>query len=131
MIALDTNVLVRFLVRDDEVQASRVLARLRSVTEQDGTAFVPDVVLAELVWVLRSTYRFPKDRIVSVVRGLYATRHLTFSSPDRITRALSAFETGRGDFADYLIREQARDHGCGCVVTFDRKVNGEKGFEEP
>jgi len=131
LIALDTNVLVRFLVRDDEDQAARALRRLTEITEADDTAFVPDIVLAELVWVLRSTYRFPRARIISVLRELYTARHLSFASPDRVARALSAFESGRGDFADYLIREQSRDHGSEAVVTFDRRILGDLGFEEP
>ena len=75
MIALDTNVLVRFLVDDDaeQVQAARTL--LESLTAE-RPAFICREVMIELVWVLERAYRLPRDRIAAVLEGLIATEGL-------------------------------------------------------
>ncbi len=52
-------------------------------------------------------------------------------SPDRLLRALSAFEVGRGDIADYVIREDAKAAGCDSVVTFDKALHKEEMFVSP
>jgi len=56
---------------------------------------------------------------------------VAFSSSDQIASALAAYRTGRGDFADYLIREHARAHGAAEVATFDKALLKELGFFAP
>ncbi len=128
MIGVDTNVLVRYIVRDDERQYQKVRTFFERIVDQDDACFVSDLVLAELVWVLRSCYRLDRGRIAEVLRGLYGSRNLVFSSPDCIARAIRSFETGRADFADYLIRERALQEGCEEVATFDKALVKEDGF---
>ncbi len=131
MIALDPNVLVRFLVEDDAAQTRRA-KRLIQKTEAAGrTCYVSDVVVCELVWVLTSSYRVRRAEIAEVLRKLTTSRQMTFDATDRITRALDAFTTGRGDFADYLLREHARRAGCETVATFDRVLLKEHGYTAP
>lgn len=131
MIALDTNVLVRFLVQDDERQARRAKALVDRVARTDDRAFVSDIVLCELVWVLGRSYRFARAEIAAVLRRLVAARQLAFDSTDRVLRALTAYERGSGDFADYMLREQARSAGCSAIATFDRKLLGSELFTAP
>lgn len=130
-IALDTNVLVRFLIEDD-VQQGDAAARLFETTiAANEMLFVPDVVLCETVWVLSAAYQVARLEIVTVLRALLRTTHLAFRRPDDLVRALDAFAQGRGDFADYLIRENALEAGCGTVATFDRALLREAGFQTP
>ena len=131
MIAIDTNVLVRFLVADDPGQfeaARRSFARLGPAEE---SGFVSDLVLAELVWVLRTVYEHSRGEILEALRALAAADHLSFEDDARLSRALQAFAAGRGDFADYLIRERAEAAGCSAVLTFDRVLQKEQGFSAP
>jgi predicted nucleic-acid-binding protein len=131
MLALDTNVLVRFLVDDDEIQSSRA-AKLVSRTIRGGEQlFVSDVVLCELVWVLRASYSFGRAEVAGVLQRLLKAAHLTFTDSDQLKRAAEAFASGKSDFADYVIREQARAAGCECVVTFDRALLKEAHFAAP
>jgi predicted nucleic-acid-binding protein len=131
MLALDTNVLVRFLVEDDEAQSARA-AKLVSRAIRDGEQlFVADVVLCEVVWVLRASYRFGRAEIAAVLQRLLKAAHLTFSDSDPLKRAADAFVRGKGDFADYVIREQARAAGCERVATFDRALLKEEHFAAP
>jgi predicted nucleic-acid-binding protein len=131
VIALDANVLVRFLVTDDRRQSEQAAALLERAIAASEMLFISDVVVCETVWVLSSAYQVPRAEIVLTLRNLVRARQLSFSSADRLVRALDAFADGRGDFADYLIAEQARDAGCEVVATFDRALLKERGFAAP
>ncbi len=131
MIALDTNVLVRFLAKDDEEQHRRAVTRLARGPQAGETFFIGDVVLAEVVWVLQSRYRLGRAAIADAVRALLEAEHLTFESADRCLRAVRRYAAGKGGFADYLIAERARDAGCTQVVTFDQDLLGEADFSAP
>ena len=131
MIALDTNVLVRYLVEDDAHQAELAAALIDRVVENGDSLFVSDIVVCETVWVLSSSYRFGRAQIAAVLRDVFRARHLTFTAHDQLALALAAYATGKGDFADYLLREQARAAGCDDVATFDRVLLRERGFVAP
>ena len=131
MIALDTNVLVRFLVRDDDAQAKRAGALVDRLTEREERAYVSDIVLCELVWVLDRSYRYQRAEIFSAIAALAGARQLRFDSTDNIRRALAAFATGKGDFSDYLVREHALAADCEMVVTFDERLLAEDSFSRP
>lgn len=131
MIALDTNVLVRFIVDDDKAQAARS-ARLIDRATADGEAvFVSDVVLCELVWVLSVSYRVARAEIAITLGRLVQAKQLVFADAERVRRATEAYAKGKGDFADYVIREHARDAGCTAVATFDRALHKDALFVAP
>jgi predicted nucleic-acid-binding protein len=128
VIALDTNVLVRYLVEDDAKQTAAAAALIDRVIADDDTLFVSDVVVCETVWVMSVSYGVRRAEIAGVLRSLFRARHLTFAAADQLIRALDTYEAGKGDFADYLIREHARAAGCEDVATFDRVLLKERGF---
>ena len=128
MIALDTNLLVRLIVQDDEAQA-RAVERLLVRARRDQTSlFVADVVLCELVWVLMRRLGLGRADIADILDRLLRTELVVVSDAAITSRTLSAYRDGRGDFADYLIREQAFAREATEVVTFDRTLKGEAGF---
>ena len=131
MIALDTNVLIRFLVEDDPVQCRQAKALVQRAIDSAEPCFVPEVVLCEVVWVLETSYRIQRPEIAVVLGQLLLAQHLTFPSTERLRRALAAYTSGRGGFADYLIREAALEEGCESVATFDRALLREVGFIHP
>ena len=131
MTGLDTNVLVRFLVEDDEAHAERAATLIEAAVAADERLYVSDVVLCEVVWVLGGAYDFRRTEIAGVLAELTRARHLRFDSSDRIARCVRAFEFGRGDFADYVILEHALEAGCDRVATFDRKLLKHEGFVSP
>jgi predicted nucleic-acid-binding protein len=131
MIALDTNVLVRFLVEDDKQQTARAARVIQGATERDESLFVSDIVLCELVWVLSSSYKTSRTAIAATLGRLVQARQLAFADSERVRRATDAYVSGGGDFADYLIREHARDAGCSAVATFDRALLKEHLFVSP
>ena len=131
MIALDTNVLVRYLVEDNDAQSKAAKRLINRVVAADDLLFVADIVLVETVWVLSRSYGFSKSEIVKAMCLLLSARNLKWESSDRISRVLDAFEKGRGGFADYLVRQMGRENGCQEVATFDRKLLKEDGFIRP
>ncbi len=131
MLALDTNVLVRFLVDDDPEQANRAAALIDDATQKNKRLFVSQIVLCELVWVLRAAYRRSKAEILVALRRLMMSRQLHIEEPALAMRALHRYATGQGDFADYLIAQRAQRAGFKEVATFDKKLLKEKGFVPP
>jgi predicted nucleic-acid-binding protein len=131
VIALDTNVLVRFLVEDDPVQTQRARALLQRAIETAAPCYVSDVVVCEVVWVLETSYKVRRAEVREILGQLLRARHLVFSSAARLSRALDSHTSGRGDFADYLIREHSRTFGCEAVATFDGDLLKETGFVAP
>ena len=128
MIGLDTNVLVRFLVDDDEIQSARARRLIEKAISDEESLFVSDVVLCETFWVLASAYKVARKEIDAVFSELLQARALAFESRDRLADALAGFSRGRGDFADYIIGARAREAGCSTVATFDRALFREPGF---
>lgn len=131
MIAFDTNVLVRLLVADDARQLARVRSRVESLDETGERAYVSDIVVCEIVWVLRAAYGFEREPIATALRQLLSAKQLTFDAPDRLARALDAYARGPGDFSDYLIREHATAAGCDAVATFDKQLHRDAMFTAP
>lgn len=119
MIGLDTNVLVRYLTEDDPEQSPRAVALVDGALEKGERLFVTQIVLCELVWVLDSVYRYPRQEIVSVVRDLLRTRQLVIEDLDSARAALDRYADQGGDFADFLIVERCRAAGCGLIASFD------------
>lgn len=128
MIALDTNVLVRYVVDDDARQGAQAAALIHRAIDHHESLFVSDVVVCELVWVLSVAYQFRRNEIAALLRDVLRARHLQFAAADQLVRALDAYEAGKGDFADYLVREHARFAECEAVATFDKVLLKERGF---
>ena len=114
MIALDTNVVVRFLVNDEAAQARRARALIEA-----NPVFVPVTVLLETEWVLRGGYRLPRAEVVRLLRALLGLPDLSTEDPQRIARALEWHEGGI-DFADAL--HLAGSTGAERFATFDEKL---------
>lgn len=128
MIALDTNVVVRLLVNDDEAQGRRVRALMTRVVEEGEPCLVTHPVLCELVWVLESVFRARHGDIVAAVQALLAHAAISVDEPDVVRAALDAFERSRGDFADHLIGALSRARQARTTYTFDQGLKRVEGF---
>ena len=128
MIGLDTNVLVRYLTRDDEAQfraARRLLEELETSGEK---AYLSVVVLAELASVLTISYRFDRQTLASTLEQILGTVELAVEDRDLVGAALSEFVAGKAGFADALIGVRNHAAGCATTATFDRALRGNRGF---
>ena len=128
MMALDTNVLVRLLVEDDPEQVSKALHILEPLWERGGKALLPDVVLAELEWVLEAAYQVPRREILATLHGLVADDRFEMENRPRLVEALRRYQAGSADLSDHLIGLAAHAAGAETTLTFDRTLRGEPSF---
>ncbi len=124
MIALDTNVLVRYIVRDDERQAAVATALIESECTADAPGIVTLIVLCELIWVLQRGYGYARPEIVGVIRKILAVEELRTEHPELAWKALNELERGRADFADYVIGLCGKAAKAESTCTFDRRAEG-------
>jgi predicted nucleic-acid-binding protein len=117
MRAVDTNLLVRLLVRDDAAQVKLAEAFIA------GGAWVSHLVLAETVWVLDAVHERTPEQIAKAVELLLNHEHLALQDPDVVERALAQFRTRPTvGFSDCLVLEIARKAGHLPLGTFDRSL---------
>lgn len=119
MTGLDTNVILRYLTQDDPVQ-SRVAAKWIDSLSADDPGFVALVVLAEIAWVLQTSYHSSREEIARVIESLLRTKAFVVERAEIVWPALRQFSVGRADFSDCLVERCANAAGCDWTVTFDQ-----------
>lgn len=127
MAALDTNILVRYLVQDDAAQlalAKRLIARCVSEGE---ALFVPVSVSLELEWVLRSNFGFRKEEVVRTLAQLLETAELSFESEGALELALLLYQKGSADYSDCVHVALAVASGEQPLWTFDKAASRVEG----
>lgn len=144
IIAIDTNVLLRYLIKDDKVQAEKSLKLINGSQK----VLITDVVLTETIWVLTGKrYQLPKDKIVDVIHALFAEKNIQFEDPQAVWCALKDYvnaplikvkgKTKQADFPDALITNKAKRFGhingikVHPIYTFDKAAQEIEGTEEP
>lgn len=129
MRGLDTNVLVRFLVRDDLKQAELASSYIRKATADGETCFINLIVFCELVWVLESAYGYSKQEIANVLEKMLTIRQFEIETKDIVRQAVHDYQRGSGDIADYLIGRVNQSQGCDQTATFDRSLKSSPFFD--
>jgi predicted nucleic-acid-binding protein len=121
--ALDTNILVRLLVQDDEPQVELATKLLERHARRSEYLFVPVTVVLELEWVLRSRYKFKKGDIIEALSSLLTTLELAFESEPALEQALASYEDGTADFGEYLHLALAQQAQALPFWTLDAKAS--------
>ena len=119
MIALDTNVLVRFLTGDDPDQQADASVLLEGLSPADPGFVVHEVVL-ELVWVLSRGYGLSRERIAEILMDLLETRGLLFENAADVAHAAAEYGRGGPEFADRMILAAAERMSALPLYTFDK-----------
>jgi len=129
MKALDTNVLVRFLVKDDERQSKIVYRAFKQAETDHDTFFVPLLVVLETLWVLESVYNIARNDILDSIDEVLLMPILKFEAQATIQRFIFLARENIIDLSDILIACSARLSGCQSILTFDKKASGFEHFE--
>jgi len=129
MIGIDTNVLVRHIVQDNQEEARAASKLIASRCSADDPGVVSPVVLCELVWVLDRGYGYDRGTIAGVLRRLLSAEDLLVDRSELAWQALNHYQNGKADFADYVIGLSHRDQGAEITCTFDRRTSGCELFE--
>lgn len=128
MTGLDTNVLVRYLTRDDASQYRRAKAFLEATCTPEQPGFINSIVLCELVWVLKAAYGCSKDELESMLEKILLTKQFDVAHRDAVWAALQDYKQSPADFSDCLIARLNREAGCAETATFDQAAGTLKGF---
>jgi len=128
MIGLDTDVLVRFLVGDDQHQFDRARRLVRGEANTGGSVLISLLVLLECEWVLRSRYALGKDEILRAFSGLLDSSDVRFEDEACVEEALYMWKESSAEFAHCLIGARHRALGCRSTATFDAKALKLPGF---
>ncbi len=116
---LDTNVLIRHLTGDPPAQARRATAFL----EQADELLVPDLIVAEVVYVLESFYEVKPKRVAELVRAVIAFPVIVVVDEPMLLRALEVYEVERIDFAEAYLVASAEASGVESIASFDRSID--------
>jgi predicted nucleic acid-binding protein len=116
---VDTNVLVRHLTGDPPEQAARAS---RFLAESD-TILLPDLIVAELVYVLESVYEAPRPQIARAVRSILAFGEIHAVDAELLLRAVEVYEVDRLDFAEAYLVATAERSGISAIASFDRSID--------
>ncbi|MGA7744675.1 MAG: PIN domain-containing protein [Polyangia bacterium] len=126
MAAIDTNVLVRLVTKDDESQYKKA----QTFVERHQPVLVTQLSVLELVWVLMSRYSLNKERTCKVVQALLETKELNIQAPAILEAALKTWEKSKADFADCFILETVIDASESPLGTFDTTLGKLEGCKQ-
>ena len=130
MKALDTNVLVRFLVNDDEVQGRQVNALFESAEQAREGFLITAPVVMELLWVLSAVYDFSRDELVEAVELLSQMPILEFDNPGAVRQLVGLGRSTRADLPDLWIGLVGQSRGCDATLTFEKGLAKTGLFEQ-
>jgi predicted nucleic-acid-binding protein len=128
MLGVDTNVIVRYLTRDDQPQYEQARRLIDREAAKGEPVFVSLLVLLETEWVLRSRYDIGKADLVKAYSALLDTADLTFEDEPTVETAIYSWKDSAADFADCLIEARNRRLGCRATATFDGRALKLAGF---
>lgn len=128
MMGLDTNILVRYLTRDDEKQSLAARLLIRSTEDSGEQLYINHMVLCELLWVLRSAYRFERIQVAEVLGKILETAAFAIEDKDIAMEAFRDFQAGAADYSDCLIGRRNRGEGCDATYSFDVRAGALASF---
>lgn len=121
---VDTNILIRHLTGDPADMARRATEFLGSADE----LFLPDLILAEVVYVLESFYEVSRDQVAELARSVIAFDAVRVIDEALVLRSIEIYEIHRIDFADAYLVASAEASGANEVVSFDRSIDRVKSI---
>jgi predicted nucleic-acid-binding protein len=129
MIGIDTNVLLRLLVRDDDAQVRAAERFIATHCSPDDPGFVSLVVVVETAWALRRLYLYDRAQIATALQSLLSVAELEIESAAEVRSAVADFATSAAGLVDCLVARTNVAAGCEYTITFDRKAAKLPGCE--
>lgn len=129
MRAIDTNILVRFIMNDTPSQAQKVFELFCHARQNQEKLFVPVVVVMELEWALSYSYQLPRDVMLQAMFEILKLDVLCVEHDQAVFDCLENATQNTFDVSDLLIGYVARANGCLSTITFDKKAGKSPLFE--
>lgn len=118
---VDTNVLLRYLTKDNDVSCKACEKLLEKASRKEIVLYVLPVAVMEMVWVLEKHYLFSKKKIRELIEAIINTPELRVEMQDVFMKALKVYEEKNIKFADALMGRWGIDKGLATVYTYDVK----------
>lgn len=116
---VDTNILIRHLTGDPPELAARATAFLDEAKE----LLLPDIIVAETVYVLESFYEVPVEEVARLVRSIIAFEPINAMNPPLLLRSLEVYETHGIDYAEAYLVASAEASGVSRIASLDRAID--------
>ncbi|HDP80100.1 MAG TPA: type II toxin-antitoxin system VapC family toxin [Spirochaetes bacterium] len=129
MKALDTNIIIRFLVNDDRKQGEAVKTLFIKAERRGESFFISNTVLLETIYVLDSVYEYDRQEILNALELMSMMKILVFENPVVVHDLIRSGRKSTVELEDLLVGLIAREHGCETTITFDKKAAASKLFE--
>lgn len=128
MIGIDTNVLVRYITQDDELQSNIATEFIENYCSNGNKIFVNHLVICELVLVLKKCYKLSKPKTINIIQHILQVSQFSIENSQIIWQALTDYKKGSADFADYVVGRTNIFNNCDETITFDKKAGKSMGF---
>jgi len=128
LIGIDTNILVRYITQDDELQSGVATEFIENYCSNGNKIFVNHLVICELVWVLKKCYKLSKPKTITVIEHILQISQFSIENAQVVWQALTDYKRGSADFADYVVGRTNTFNNCDETVTFDKKAGKSNGF---
>lgn len=120
MIAIDTNILVRYITQDDDAQSKAAENLLAKYSNKFQSIFINNIVMCELVLVLEKGYSYNQEQIASTIRIILSTEEFAFEHHNVLWLTLEDYELKKIDFSDSLISKLNQHLGFRQTFSFDK-----------
>ena len=120
MITIDTNVFLRWLLDDDKRKSEATTRLLKRAEKGEVEIWVPDLVIAEIAWVLRSFYKIRPHAVAEMIEPVVNAPMIDFENRDRLRQAVALYHAHQVDFTDCYIAAAAAERGLESVASYDR-----------
>lgn len=126
-IGIDTNVLVRYIIQDDDEQ-SKIATQFLENLSLEYQGFINTIVIIELIWVLSRTYKQSKETIALILEELFSMPVFVFDNLPLLLKTLEIYQQSKADFSDIFIEQFNQYSLCQNTVTFDVKASKKAGM---
>lgn len=128
MIGIDTNVIVRYIVQDDPKQAKAATKLIEQVCSPENPGFLNHIVLCEIAWVLKRSYKQSKKSICQIIEQIIRTDRMVVEDIQLVWKALETFKETKADFSDCLLGQRNLQAGCEYTSTLDDAASETAGY---
>lgn len=117
---VDANILLRFLTNDEPAQAAACEKLLLRVEAGQEKVFLPDIVIADIVWTLEKFYKVEKKRIMELLNAVLAAEGLLCNSTGQVLTALTIYTTKNINWIDAFVAAQMIESGQYEIYSYDQ-----------
>lgn len=120
MRTIDANVILRYLTNDIPDQAKQAEELLKRVEEGNEDVFLPDIILADIIWILEGYYKQTREDIRQWIIAILSLQGLTFSDKDTALNALDIYVDKKVDWPDAFTASQMLQREITGIYSFDK-----------